>query len=209
MPSHPEQVLSSLKRTLRDCERLAQDADRWSAAGSKPRISRSRAESMVELAYLRSYLAWEVFLEEAFVLYLMGKKAPRAAKPRRFTFPPSRALAKDWVREGRSYTTWDAPTVRKRAQRYFKDGEPFEGALSGSQQNLQDAKTVRNAIAHDSDVAVEKFQILARNQLGALPPRLTAGRFLVGVKPGSAPPVTFLEFYLAILERVAEAIVPT
>jgi len=26
---------------------------------------------MTELAFLRAYLAWEVFLEEAFVLYLL------------------------------------------------------------------------------------------------------------------------------------------
>jgi hypothetical protein len=209
-PRQPHHTLNEFKRTLRDCERLASDADKWSVPGSKPHISRNRAESMIELAYLRGYLAWEVFLEESFVLYSMGLKAPRQRRPPpRYTFPPSRELAKRWLREGRDYAKWDAPAVLLRAERYFQKGEPFQTPLRSRQSTLQEAKTIRNAIAHESDKAWDSFVGLARRESGgALPPNVTVGKFLTAPKQNASPPISVLEYYLDVLERVAEDIVP-
>jgi hypothetical protein len=205
----PEHALHDFKRTLRDCERLSMDAGKWSAPGSQPHISRKRAESMIELAYLRSYLAWEVFLEESFLLYMVGLKAPRRPAPTRYAFPPNRSFAREWLREGRDYAKWDAPNVVNRAGRYFRSGIPFQVPLRSRQTALQDAKTIRNALAHESDKAWTQFTALARNQLGgSLPPGMTVGRFLNSLKPSATPPITFLEFYLEIFEAVADDIVP-
>jgi len=204
-------TLNDFRRTLQDCSNLAEDAHQWSLPGSHPHIPRKRSESMIELAFLRAYLAWEVFLEESFVLYLLGMKAPRRAAPKRFTFPPSRRLAKEWiVPEGRPFAKWDANSVRVRAGRFFHGGKPFTAALQSNQYALDQAKTIRNAIAHESDEAREKFKTLARDKLnGTLPPTLTAGGFLNAPVPGLAPTQSFLEFYLERIEFVARQIVPT
>lgn len=165
---------------------------------------------MIELAFLHAYLAWEVFLEESFVLYLLGMKAPRSAAPHRFTFPPSRQHAKNWIREGRDHARWDASNVSARAQRYFRGGKPFSSVLRKHQGVLDQSKTIRNAIAHESDEAYEKFKNLARDMLnGVLPSGLTVGRFLDTIVPGSSPPQSFLEFYLEKIDFVADQIIPT
>jgi hypothetical protein len=166
---------------------------------------------MMELAFLRAYLAWEVFLEESFICYLLGMTAPRGPTPRRFTFPPGRREAKEWVvPEGREYASWDANAVRRRSQRFFHGGSPFHRALLSHQTALDQTRTIRNAIAHESDKAQDRFKNVARTVLGgALPPNLTIGRFLNSTVPGSAPPQSFLEFYLERIQLVARNIVPT
>jgi hypothetical protein len=203
-------ALNDFNRTIEECRRLAEDADRWSAPGSHPHISRKRRDSMTELAFLRAYLAWEVFLEEAFVLYLLGMRAPRGRMPRRYTFPPHRRAAEQWViPEGRPFAKWDAVAVANRAERFFSGGGPFTPALRSQQAVLDDMKTIRNAVAHESQNAQYKFETLVRVKLTSLPPRLTVGSFLLTTVPASTPAASFLDSYLARLELVASLIIPT
>lgn len=202
-------VLGDCQRTVRDCRLFAADACRWSQAGARPHISKKRRDSITELAFLRAYLALETFLEESFVLYLLGQKPPRGRRPHRFTIPPNRKAADEWViPEGRDYAAWHAVPVVERAQRFFRGGGPFTTALRGSQTSLDEAKTIRNAIAHDSTIAREKFENLVRTRMGTLPAQFTIGSFLGTTIPGSTPPASFLDFYLGRIELVATQIVP-
>jgi hypothetical protein len=67
---------------------------------------------------------------------------------------------------------------------------------------------IRNAVAHDSIAAHEKFEAVARNRLGTVPPNLTVGGFLSQVVPSSSPPESFFEFYVRRIEAGASKIVP-
>jgi hypothetical protein len=164
---------------------------------------------MIELAFFRGYLAWETFLEDVFILYSMGLTAPRGVAPRRYAFPPNRKVLKTWIYDGRGHAKWDPDSVRVRAQRYFRNGGPFDH-LRTSSAALGDSRTIRNAIAHDSGSAREKFKTLARNKMGgSLPTGLTVGRFLRATLPNSAPPQTFLEYHFEVIEGMADQIVPT
>lgn len=164
----------------------------------------------MELAFLRAFLAWETFLEESFILYLLGQKPPRGRAPRRYAFPPNRRAAVEWVLpEHRDYAEWGvAADVRNRAERFFRGGRPFASVLRSMQNLLDDTRTIRNAVAHESTSALQKFEKLARSKLGALPPNLTIGGFLGMNMPGSTPPLSFLEFYVAKIEFAAKQIVP-
>jgi hypothetical protein len=150
-------------------------------------------------------------LEEVFILYLLGMKSSRKAAPRRYTFPPTRRQAKEWViPEGRQYTSWSADAVRARAERFFHGGKPFSPAIQSSINIFNEAKTIRNAIAHESDSARDKFNNLARDLLGGtLPTALTPGGLLIASVPNSTPRQTYLELYLQKFKTVACAIVPT
>lgn len=204
-----QNVLKEFRRTLGDCRDFADDANRWSLPGARPRITRKRRDSIVELAFLRTFLAWETFLEDSFILYLMGQKPPRGRAPHRYTIPPNRALAEEWVvPERRPFAVWDAVSVSDRAQRFFRDGRPFTSALRSNQSMLDDTKKIRNAIAHESKSAQEKFEKLVRDKLGTLPSNVTVGSFLGTTVPGSSPPMSFLESYLDKIDAVAEQIVP-
>jgi hypothetical protein len=164
---------------------------------------------MMEVAYLRSFLALEAFLEETFILYTLGRKAPRGRPPYRFTFPPDRKSANEWVKsENRPHTSWDVVAVRKRAERFFKNGDPFETALKGQQAALQEARTIRNKIAHQSVEAIDKFHSLVRAKLGTVPVGITAGGFLDTDVPGAAPRQSFLDHYVGKIDLVITQIVP-
>jgi hypothetical protein len=204
-------ILADFERETRACRRLADDAFRWSLATAAPRITAKRREWLVELAYLRMYLGWEAFLEESFIAYLMGMRAPSGRAPHRFTLPPDLKSAREWVvPEGRQYAAWDDVRVGNRALRFFRSGHPFAAVLKSNQNFLEDAKKIRNAVAHESINAREKFATVARKQLGGvLPPNLTVGAFLGTVIPGLTPPQSFLEFYLDRLEFMAGRIIPS
>jgi hypothetical protein len=165
---------------------------------------------MTELAFLRAYLAWEVFLEETFVSYLVGMRAPRGRAPRRYAFPPNRRAAEQWVvPEGRPFAKWDAVAVANRADRFFGGGGPYTSAIRSHQSALDEMKTIRNAVAHESQNAQEKFETLVRVKLRSLPPRLTVGSFLLATVAGSTPATSFLDSYLSKLQLIASLIVPT
>lgn len=203
-------VLTDFLRSIQDCRQLAADAYTWSLPGGQPRITRNRRDQLVEMAFLRVFLAWEVFVEESFVLYLAGQSPPRGKAPPRFAFPPNSRIAAEWViPEGRSYAGWTVPHhVSNRAERFFRDGRPFATVLRNNQTALEESRTIRNAIAHKSMAARDKFETLARPKLGGvLPPNLTVGGFLSTTVPGTAPPISFLESYVGKIELAAGLIV--
>lgn len=204
-PRRLQHVLGDCQRSLRECRVFAVNAHAWSLPSSSPHISRKQRDWITELAFLRAFLAFESFLEESFILYSLGQRAPRGRAPHRFTFPPSRKDATEWVKEGREYATWSASSVSERAYRYFRGGGPFTNTLRASQSALDE--TIRNAIAHESTEAQQKFESLVRAKLGTLPPILSIGSFLSTPIPLSAPPQSFLELYLDRIELVATQIV--
>ena len=213
----PSRLLSSLSfllSALNDNRRLAADAYSWASigpGGSGLRISERQRDSMIELAFLRAFLAWEVFLEETFVLYLMGYKPPQGRSPRRYTFPPDLQVAGKWlIPEGRTFATWTScSTVCNRAERFFQKGWPYADVLRSKTYNFDESNCIRNAIAHMSGDARLKFEKLIRDKLGSLPSSKTVGSFLYGTVPNSSPPQSFLEYYLGIIEFAARSIVPT
>jgi hypothetical protein len=166
---------------------------------------------MIEIAFLRAFLAWEVFIEQSFILYLCGQKAPRGRAPRRYAFPPKQETAHLWViPERRSFAEWTDPQdVSGRAERFFRDGRPFAPILRGNLNLLGEAKTIRNSIAHTSHSARLKFENLVRLKLTTLPSNFNVGSFLGTTVPGSTPPISFLEFYITRIEIAAQQIIPS
>lgn len=205
-------VLANFLQNLKESRHLAADAYSWSlpgARGRRPHISSKRRESMVELAFLRAFLGWEMFLEESFILYLSGQKPPRGRLPYRYTHPPNYAMAVEWVvPEGRTYAKWnESRFVIQRAERHFRNGEPFASPLRRNSNALEEARHIRNAVAHESAKAQSQFEQVVRTNLGTLPHNLTVGGFLGTLAPKTAPPITFLELYVSKIEAVAQQIV--
>ena len=207
-PRQLSAVRRRLEAVLRESDGLARDSQRWANAGAVRRITVKRRDSMVELAFLRSFLAWERFLEESFLLYLLGKRPPFGRTPRRFAMPPDGRAARDFILEGREYAKWDESSTTTRAKRFFRAGQPFAGAIESRRHLLKEARTIRNAIAHESLSARDKFEQLVRGKLGILPPGTTIGGFLVTQVPRRTPPMLFFEFYLDGIRSVVGEIIP-
>ena len=167
---------------------------------------------MNELAFLKAFLAWESFLEESFVLYLVGQKPPRGRPPHRYAFPPTQSAANEWLlpESGRrDYVEWaSAGGVIIRADRFFRNGRPYTPVLKSNLNALDEMRKIRNAVAHASPSAHEKFEEVVRSRLGSLPARLTVGGYLAMTVPRSSPPTSFLDSYFSKLEFSARQIVP-
>lgn len=207
-------VLAEFLRSLQECKRLAADAHLWSlpgAHGTRPYISRRTRDYMTEMAFLRAFQAWEILVEESFILYLWGQRPPRGRGPNRYAFPPDQKTAMAWViPEGREYAQWtDAQHVRERAERFFKAGRPFAPVLRSNQNMLDEVRIIRNGIAHKSIGARQKFETVVRTKLRTLPPNLTIAGFLGMTVPGITPPISFLEFYVNKIDLAAQQIVPS
>ncbi len=212
MPRKLTTIIRELSQCVRESQKLAADACNWSIVvppSTKALVSPKRRAWLIELAFFRAYSAWEAFVEEAFILYLMGQQAPKGKKAHRYGFPPSEDAAREWVNDGKDYANWSNEQVKRRAKRLFRDGHPFHDPLLAHQHNLGQAKTVRNAIAHSSEDAWVKFQTLVRNELTAFPPDTTVGSFLMMTKPNTTPPISYLEHYLNQIVQTADQIIPT
>lgn len=195
-------VISNLIREIHASQRLII----WMQRVHK---SQAIADAIFELAFLRSYLAWEVFLEESFVLYLLGQTSPKGLTPHRYVIPRNREHALEFTLGESLRADWTAvDRVIARANRFFRNGEPYNTVLHPMTSRLNDIKTIRNAVVHASTDSQDKFKALVRRELRHYPPRLTRGGFLVTTIPNSSPPCSFLDHYLMQLLQAAENIVP-
>jgi len=211
---NPADVLKDFDRSISRSQGLASAAQQWIVRANgpqKPRFTITYRDMLIELAFLHMFLAWERFLEESFLLYMLGKKSPRRYAPQCFVTPPTRAHAflLTLPERGRSYAEWDnAEDVRKRAKRFFKKGDPYESVLSDHTHILKDIQTIRNAIVHRSISSREKFDNVVRINLGYLPYKLPVGNFLIKQVSGHAVPISYLDYYLNGLNKAARDIVP-
>ena len=203
--------LTVFSRSLKEARELVDDAHTWSIPlqpGGRPQISTQRRDTLTEVAFLRAFTSWEVFLEGTFLLYLLGHRPQRGVAPRRYGFPPNLAAAVEWCTDGKDYAKWNVSDVQRRANRWFRQGKPFTPVLRGRQSRLDQLVTIRNAIAHESSSARSKFEALVRSELGALPANTTVGSFLITTKLNSNPPISMMEVYIGEIYQIAQNIVP-
>lgn len=159
---------------------------------------------------MKSFLTWEGFLEEAFILYLLGKKSPSGYAPVRYAIPTNRQHAVELLASDARHTDWTAAAkVVNRAKRFFKGGGPFVNVIRPQTNLLDNLKTIRNALSHESAEATDKFESLVRNELTFFPPGMIPGTFLMTLKPHHAPPTNYLQFYTETVRSMAEAIIPS
>jgi hypothetical protein len=174
------------------------------------RFKKEHYTQIVELAFMKAFLTWEGFLEEAFILYLLGKKSPNGYAPYRHAIPTNRQHAIDLLASEARHTDWTAADrVVNRAKRFFKGGRPFESVIRPHSNLLANLKTVRNALSHESAEATEKFETLVRNELTYFPSGMIPGVFLLTLKPHQTPPKTYFQFYTETLSSMAQAVIPS
>jgi hypothetical protein len=173
------------------------------------RFKKEHYTQIVELSFMRAFLTWEGFLEEAFTLYLLGKASPSGFTPVRYVNPKNRQHAAELLAADSRHTDWTAAArVVSRANRFFKDGRPFTSVIRPQTNFLDSMKTIRNALSHESEETTDKFNTIVRNELTFLAPHTTPGSFLATLKPNHTPPTTYLQFYIQNFRMMSEAIVP-
>ncbi len=208
----PKTLLKECVGRLEGATQLTERASIWHshlAYFNQARFKKEHYIQIVELSFMRLFLTWEGFIEEAFILYLLGKEAPNGFRPSRHATPLNRQHAIELLASDARHTDWTAAAkIVSRADRFFLNGEPFVAVIRPQSNLLDNMKTIRNALSHDSEEAFGKFQTLVRNELTFFPNGMVPGTFLATTKPHVTPPVTFLQFYADTFRSMAESIVP-
>jgi hypothetical protein len=155
----------------------------------RPAFKKEQLEWIHESALLKLFVASEQFYEVAFGLYTMGERTRsgyRAHRLRRMTATLPSIL--QVFRGDQAYVGWnDYSVVIRRAEKWLRNGEPFQTPLSAASQLLSFLKTMRNAIAHESDSASDKYRDSVRRIYGGIPSRLSPGTQLLQPPPASIP----------------------
>lgn len=158
-----------------------------------------------ELAFLRCVLAWEVLLEDSFIVYMTGGKGLSGKKAKSLVTAKTGPQARAILLGGRDYLSWSSTeTVKGRARVWFSDGEPYITAFSTFSTN-KEIRVVRNRIAHNSGEAKEQFNTLREKKVTNAAERrgMGPGAFLARTVGGHP---TRFDAYLSDLRAAAAVI---
>lgn len=174
----PRSRLKKVKREFKDQLERSFKLIR-SASEQRPPLPRNNVFLIYELSFLKMFLAWEYFIENTFIIYMLGKEKNIRYRPKAYVMPKDEKHAYDFVRGDRDFADWSSPDiVIRKAKLFFEDGMPYRDALSPSRGDIQNMKTIRNAIVHMSLESREKFKTLVRSKLGYAKSKITPGEFL-------------------------------
>ena len=163
-------------------------------------------EFITESAFLRMFIAWETFLEEAFIKYMVGELSITGNTIIRYVSPVDGEHAHKILIGTQKYVDWANPEiVRKLASMYFENGGPFNLMLSSINNDLLDLRTVRNSAAHLSSTTGQKLDALCSRFYSMQCTNMTASKFLLDTDPNNTTQ-TILQYYIDIIDIAAEGI---
>lgn len=165
-------------------------------------------EFICESAFLRIYIAWETFVENCFVDYLLNEPSILNNRPAKWVNPINKEHAHQIIIGNQRHMDWSNPeAIRKISQIFFHEGYVFNTSLSAINNDLMDLKTIRNSAAHISSTTTSKLDGLSTRILGVNCTNYTAYKLLFSIDPRSLIPNTsVLDRYLKIIDVTAEEI---
>ncbi len=219
--------------TLSECRNLFAIASPIAKRGVKTSAATgfvgAPARQVVGLAFLRLVGAWELYLEEVFLRYMVGV---RTSSGQSVVTPASRAgriedafavLAAAGGFTGTRYTCYlnwtDWDEIKKRARAHFVSNDPFRSTLQGHTKPLvKSAFAIRHRVAHSSKKARAEFKRIALG-FGAgvtsttLPKGFMVGDLLVLAPNNQFPAAyrthqTIFEAYAQLFEDLAQGVAP-
>jgi hypothetical protein len=170
---------------------------------TKGQIKVQDIEQVYAGLYLSVFTEFEGVLEALFFGLLSGTlRSKKYSIKCKVKIKPV-AKTQDVVFGGRSYLDWLPYGNRTipRANQFFDGGKPFTLILKPQLDNLEDYYSIRNALAHKSNIARKKFEEII-NGLTLLPQEKTPTGYLRS-KPSSASPRTQYEIAVTELEYIA------
>jgi hypothetical protein len=145
------------------------------AVTSSSLLKPGQARRIIALAFMTNVAAWEEFVQESFIRYLMGASSPSGG------YKPSLRLGAcssiDHAIEviagesnydlEKNYLVWmNWKAVVKRAEVYFWKGEPFSKIPDGIVTLINDSFKIRNRVAHSSLMCKKDFKQVALKSRG-------------------------------------------
>lgn len=163
-----------------------------------PRAAHSDAG--VEAAFLEMFKEWEELLEGCTLAFMCGRLRCDLASIAGRVVAVDEEAARNVLYQERAYAEWtNIESVFVRWLALFGAGNALESAVKPAQSDLKQMATVRNAIAHRSPAAVDKFKRLVQGQVGGRPRLGRPAAFLATAYPAD-PTRTFFDRYADVIE---------
>lgn len=170
-------------------------------------LLQNQREFITDSAYLRLFIAWETFLEDSFIKYMLGEPSILGNTITRYVQPLDEQHANSLLIGTQKYVDWSNPEIVKRlCNLHFASGNPFDTFVSSMMTDLLDLKTIRNAAAHLSSTTRQKLDSLGTRKLKRTCNNLKVSDILFAIDPDSAVNETIITTYLNKLDVSAEGI---
>lgn len=147
----------------------------------------ARLEAFYEIAFLRIYVQWEVFLEETFIRYLCGYESSYGPAPLLRRPFPTLAAARAAVLGDSDYVSWQRPSaIARRCRKHMANAnrQPppsncfHESVVLSYSYQLEAIAAIRNRIAHRSKHSKAEFENATMQLAGKRFSGASVGRFL-------------------------------
>lgn len=170
-----------------------------------PTLDANEQDFLYNASFLKTFIAWERFLESTMIGYLLSKRGVNGGRVAKYARPTNEDHAGKMLIGTQKYVDWaNQEIVGRLARIYFVNGEPFASAFAGIHTDLIDLKTIRNSIAHISTTTSQPLDALASRLLARTIAGATPKQVLLVQVTGSAE--THFERYLALLDSAATVI---
>ena len=122
-------------------------------------ITQQDAERAYRGAYLEFHIGLEQAIEKLFLGLLRGSLRSRSHRVHPRISVKSHRVASEVVRGANRFVDW-LPYDRtlQRAEVFFRGGRPFTSLTWQEKKELEDSTAIRNALAHESSVALKRFR---------------------------------------------------
>jgi len=181
MPSLAVGLASDVDRSV-GIARAGELAWSHSPPGSVTRreLRGSRLDVLYEMAYLRLFVSWEIFLEETFLRMMCGWSSPIHTPTLVAPHSPfsTLAAARAALLGEREYLLWHNPgRVSKRCSEWFQHGIHSQ-IVESNEARLAWFAAIRHRIAHGSNQVKGEMNSASMGLAGRRYPGASAGRFL-------------------------------
>ncbi len=165
-----------------------------------------KKEFLISSAFLKMFIFWESFVEDAFSKYLTGQISTDNTEVTCYVSPTNRQHALKILIGTQKYVDWaNHEIVRRLASLYLENGDPLGSNISAISSELADLKTIRNAAAHLSSTTCAQLDALATRVLNRPVQNASITSLLMHIHPLDETK-TVLQYYQNILDIAAENI---
>jgi len=201
-----QQNLIDFRQSVTECKSYIDFAHKVYANGNY-KINADLRKFISQSAFLKIFIAWETFLEQSFLDYLMGEPSVLNNRPAKWATPRDKSHANQLLVGTQKYVDWANPDITKKlSDIYFHQGYVFNSQLSAIRTELLDLRTIRNSAAHLSSSTSSKLDGLSSRLLSRQCNNYTAYKLLFSVDPNTQNGNLILDNYLTLLDVSAEII---
>ncbi len=200
-------ILNNYRSSIIECSTNLNIAFTTDGGGAYVYAQRQR-EFIVESAFLKIFISWETYLENAFVSYLLGEPTIAGRVVNKFATPVDFTHAQKLLIGTQRYVDWaNSDIVIKLGGLYLEPNNPINVTISSIKSDMDDLKIIRNSAAHMSSTTNAALDALATRKLRTPCSNYSVPQLVLTFDP--IAPVnnqTILNTYLLILDAAAESI---